>query len=188
MHIALRTFAIAAFALSAVTTLFAQSAAEKYFTNTELIDQNGRSVRFYQDVMKDKVVVIDSFHTACKSTVPVMNSNFKRLQEAFPADLGKRLLFISVTVDPVTDTSAVVSKYAKQQQARDGWLFLTGTKENVSFMLNKLGLYVDNPEDHLTIFLIGNDTTSLWKKAFGLAKPDDLIAVVKSVLDDKKPD
>jgi protein SCO1/2 len=51
--------------------------------------------------------------------------------------------------------------------------------------LKKLGQYVEDKNDHLTIFIIGNERTGLWKKAFGLAKPEELVRVVQSVIDDK---
>jgi protein SCO1 len=37
----------------------------------------------------------------------------------------------------------------------------------------------------VNIMIIGNERTGLWKKAFGLAKSDELISVVESVLNDK---
>ena len=164
----------------------AQSPGEKYFTNTELIDQSGRKLRFYDDVLKGKVVLINPFHTTCKSTVPVMNGNIQKIADAFPANLAKNLFFVSITVDPETDTPSAVSAYAKQMQAKPGWLFLTGPRDNVGIILKKLGRYVEDKESHSTLLLIGNDTTGLWKKAFGLAKTDELIPIVRSVLEDKK--
>ncbi|HEX6126655.1 MAG TPA: SCO family protein [Pyrinomonadaceae bacterium] len=181
-------FVVAIFSIAALAAAFetpAQS-AEKYFTNTELIDQSGRKLRFYDDVLKGKVVVINPFHTTCKSTVPVMNGNIQKIGDAFPANLSKNLFFVSITVDAETDTPSAINAYAKQVKAKPGWLFLTGTKDNVSIVLKKLGLYVEDKESHSTLLLIGNDSTGLWKKAFGLAKSDDLIPIVRSVLEDKE--
>ncbi|PYS41294.1 MAG: SCO family protein, partial [Acidobacteria bacterium] len=68
-----------------------------------------------------------------------------------------------------------------------GWYFLTGEKQNVEFALTKLGQYVNDKNDHLNIFIIGNERTGLWKKAFGLARSDELVKVVESVLNDQAP-
>ena len=65
--------------------------------------------------------------------------------------------------------------------------FLTGEKQNVEYALTKLGQYVNDKNDHLNIFIIGNERTGLWKKAFGLAPSDQLIKVVESVLNDQAP-
>jgi protein SCO1/2 len=69
--------------------------------------------------------------------------------------------------------------------ARPGWYFLTGEKQNVDLALKKIGHLVANKQDHLNIFIIGNERTGLWKKAFGLAQSDELVKVVESVLNDK---
>jgi protein SCO1 len=64
---------------------------------------------------------------------------------------------------------------------------MTGDKESVDFALKKLGQFVDTKESHLNIFIIGNEKTGLWKKAFGLAKSDELVKVVDSVINDQPP-
>ena len=57
----------------------------------------------------------------------------------------------------------------------------------MDFALKKLGQFVDNKESHLNIFIIGNERTGLWKKAFGLAKSEELVKVVDSVINDQAP-
>jgi protein SCO1/2 len=83
------------------------------------------------------------------------------------------------------DTPQSLKEYAKKLNAAPGRLFLTGKKENVDWALYKLGQYVEQREQHTNIFIIGNERTGLWKKAFGLAKPEELVKIVESVLDDK---
>lgn len=162
------------------------SPAEKYFTNTELINQDGRAVRFYNDVLKGKVVVLDFFFSACQASCVPMNRNFAKVQELLGNRVGKEVFFVSVTVDPEMDTPAQLKKYAGSLHAGPGWLLLTGQKANVDFILNKLGQYVADKNDHTNIWIIGNESTGLWKKAFGLAKAEDLVKVIESVMDDKR--
>jgi len=99
--------------------------------------------------------------------------------------MGKEVYFVSISVDPTVDTPASLKAYAKKLNAGPGWYFLTGDKENVDFALKKIGQFVDDKNDHLNIFIIGNEGTGLWKKAFGLAREDELLKVVESVLNDK---
>lgn len=160
------------------------SGAEQYFTNTELVDQDGKSWRFYQEILKGRTVVISSFHASCTSTVPIYNGSLEKIQQAFEGRMGSDLLIVSITMDPESDTPAKLKDYAPRFNAGPGWLFLTGSKQNVEFMLKKLGYYVAALEDHSSVFTIGNEKTSLWKKALGLAKSEDLIEIVRSVLDD----
>jgi len=160
-------------------------AAEKYFTNTELVDQNGKTHRFYSDILKEKVVVISCFYSSGEGVDPVLNKNLLQIQKHFKERMGSDLIIVSITVDPERDTPKVLKEYAAKLDAGPGRLFLTGAKENVDLILKKLGYYVDDPEDHSMVMLIGNDRTSLWKKALGLARPSDLIEIVQSVLEDK---
>ena len=163
------------------------SPAEKYFTDVELIDQNGKKVRFYSDVLKGKTVVVNAFFTSCTSVCPPMNRNMQKIQEALGERVGRDVFFVSITVDPEVDTPARLKEYAKNFHAGPGWTFLTGKKENLDWALYKLGQYVERKDDHKTIFIIGNEATGLWKKAFGMANVGELVQVVESVVDDKGP-
>src|SRR5215211_1125240 len=145
------------------------SPAQKYFSDVELINQDGKKVRFYSDVLKGKTVVVNAFFTTCTSVCPPMNRNMEKIQEALGERVGRDVFLVSITVDPETDTPARMKEYAQKFHAGPGWVFLTGKKENLDWALYKLGQYVENKDDHKTVFIIGNEPTGLWKKAFGIA-------------------
>lgn len=161
------------------------SPAHKYFTDVELINQNGEKMRLYSDLLKGKVVVINSFFATCQASCLPLNRNLEQVQQAMGDRLGKDVFILSISVDPTVDTPPNLKAYAKKLNARPGWFFLTGTKENVDFALKKIGQFVPDKQDHLNLFIIGNERTGLWKKAFGLAKSDELVKVVESVLNDQ---
>jgi protein SCO1/2 len=161
------------------------SPARRYFSDVELINQDGQKMRFYSDVLKDKVVIINTFFATCTGTCPPMNRNLERIQEALGDRLGKVAIIVSISVDPETDTPQRLKEYSQRFHARPGWIFLTGKKENVDWALYKLGQYVETKGDHTTIIIIGNEPKGLWKKAFGLAKPDELIKIVEDVISDR---
>ena len=161
------------------------SQAQKYFTDVELINQDGNKVRFYSDVLKGKTVVVNAFFTTCTSVCPPMNRNMQKIQEAFGDRVGRDVFLVSITVDPEIDTPARLKDYAQKFNAGAGWTFLTGKKENLDWALYKLGQYVERKDDHKTIFIIGNEPTGLWKKAFGIANVAELVQVVESVANDK---
>ncbi|HEV2961772.1 MAG TPA: SCO family protein [Candidatus Angelobacter sp.] len=160
------------------------SAAQSYFTDTLLVDQDGRQVRFYSDLLKGKVVVINSFFTTCKDSCPVMASTLARIQEKLGDKLGKSVRLISITVDPQVDTPAKLKEFADHIKAKAGWEFVTGKKESLDLVLYKIGQYAENRDSHTNLFIIGNEQTGLWKKAFGMAKSDDIISIVESVMND----
>lgn len=159
--------------------------AAKYFTDVELLDQNGRKLKFYSDILKGKTVVVNALFTTCTGVCPPISRNFERIQQALGQRLGKDVFLVSITVDPETDTPAKLKEYAERFHARPGWSFLTGKKENVDWALYKLGQYVEEKNQHTSILIVGNEATGLWKKAFGLASADDLIKLVESVMNDK---
>jgi len=161
-----------------------ENKAQKYFTDTVLVNQNGERMRFYTDLMKGKTVVIDTFFATCQASCLPMNRNLAQIQEGLGDRLGKDVNILSISVDPGVDTPTLLKAYAKKLNAKPGWYFLTGDKESIEFILKKLGQFVDDKNDHTNIFLIGNDRTGLWKKAFGLAKSEELMKVVESVVND----
>jgi protein SCO1 len=161
------------------------SAAEKYFSDVELINQDGEKVRFYSDVLKNKIVVINAFFTTCTSVCPPMSRNLEKIQNALGDRLGKDVFLVSITVDPATDTPTRLKEYSLKFHARPGWMFLTGKKENVDWALYKLGQYVEEKNDHSSILIVGNEPKGLWKKAFGLAKSEELLKIVDDVINDR---
>ena len=161
------------------------SPAHKYFTDVELVTQDGQKVKFYSDLLQGKVVIINSFFATCQGSCLPLNQNLAKVQEALGDRLGKDVYILSISVDPTVDTPTNLNAYAKKLHARPGWYFLTGAKENVDFALKKIGQFVDDKQDHLNIFIIGNERTGLWKKAFGLAKSEELVKVVESVINDQ---
>lgn len=161
-----------------------ESAAQKYFTDVVLVNQNGEKMRFYSDLLHDRVVIINSFFATCQGSCLPISRNLEKVQAALGDRLGKDVRIISISVDPTVDTPPALKEYAKKLNARPGWYFLTGDKENVEFALKKLGQFVSDKQDHLNIIIIGNERTGLWKKAFGLAQSDELIKVVDSVVND----
>lgn len=157
----------------------------RYFSDVELVNQNGQKLRFYSDLLKDKVVIISSFMATCRSACPAKNSNLEKIQDFLGQRLGTDVFILSITVDPVIDTPARLKEYAKTYHAKLGWHFLSGKKENVDWALHKIGQYVANKEDHVNILVVGNEPTGLWKKSFALASPAELIKTVESVINDK---
>ena len=164
-----------------------QSAAQKYFSDVQLLNQDGEKMRLYTDLLKGKTVIINSFFATCQGSCLPLMRNLQQVQESLGDRLGKDASIISISVDPTVDTPEALKAYAQKLKAKPGWYFLTGDKASVEFALKKLGQFVEAKESHLNIFIIGNDRTGLWKKAFGLAKSEDIVKVVDSVVNDQAP-
>lgn len=161
------------------------SPARNYFTDVVLTDQDGKPVRLYSDVLQGKTVVVESFFSSCTGTCPLMAATFAKIQTAVGDRLGKDVFLVSITVDSENDTPAKLKEYAGRMKARPGWLFLTGKKENVAQALHKLGLGVEARENHKNLFIVGNEPKGLWKKVFGLGKPEEIVGIVQDVINDR---
>ncbi len=176
-------------ALATATAAGAQAAAaspgQKYFGDIKLLNQDGQEMNLYSDLMRGRTVVINVMFTTCTGACPVMSATIEKIQTHLGDRVGKDVRLVSISVDPVHDTPAKLKEYAARFHAKPGWVFLTGSKTDVESALRKLGQWVDDPSDHQTLFLIGNDRTGLWKKAFALAPTDQIFPVVDSVVDDK---
>jgi len=162
-------------------TTQAESAAGHYFPDVSLVNQDGKTVRFYSDLVRGHVVVIDSMFADCGAACPIMVERMAKVQAALGDRVGRDVYLLSITVDSDNDTPAKLHAYAERVGAKSGWQFLTGSKTNVDLVLKKLGQYVDSRDAHSNLFIIGNEPTGLWKKAFGLAAPEEIVRIAQSV-------
>jgi len=154
------------------------------FGQNAILVQKDSAIQSPKD-LKGKTVVVNAFFTSCTSVCPPMNRNMEKIQEVFGDRVGRDVFLVSITVDPEVDTPTRLKEYAQKFHAGKGWIFLTGKKENLDWALYKLGQYVEKKDDHTTIFIIGNEPTGLWKKAFGMANVAELVQIVESVVNDK---
>jgi protein SCO1 len=154
--------------------------ARDYFTDTVLQDQDGRSHRFYSDLIAGRTVIINEIFTGCRSSCPLIMAQLADLQELL-GDRRGQVKILSISVDPVLDTPQALRAYSEIFHARPGWYFLTGTQTAVSTVLRRLGERSSNPEDHNNFFVIGNDATGSWVKLTAIATAEDLAQAVEEV-------
>lgn len=161
------------------------AAARRYFTDVVLIDHDGRERRLYTDLLQGKAVVAHSFYTSCTASCPVVMATMARLQAELGDRVGRDVHLLSVTSDPTVDTPARLKEYAARVGARPGWFLLSGDPGSVQLALRKLGDASAVKEAHSNVLVIGNERTGLWKKAFALARPDELVRLVRGVVEDR---
>ena len=139
--------------------------AREYFTNLELINQDGETVRFFDDVLKDKVVVINFIFTNCEGACPLMTHKLTMVRDRLEGKIGNPLQFVSLSLDPARDTPAAMKEFARMHNAdHEGWVFLTGKPEHLDSIIKRLGQYTEDGEAHSTLMLAGNVNTAHWMK------------------------
>lgn len=144
------------------------SSSSTHFPNVELITQDGKKVRFYDDLIKGKVVAIELMYTTCKYNCPLETARLVQLQKLLGDRMGKDVFFYSITIEPSIDTPEVLRAYAAKYHIGPGWTFLTGKEADIKLISKKLGLDslpdVNDPDGHTPHLLIGNDATGLWMR------------------------
>jgi len=138
-----------------------------YFPNVPLQTHDGRTVRFFDDLVKDKVVVVNFIYTSCADACPLETAKLAEVQELLGERLGHDVFFCSLSIDPERDTPAVLAEYAARFGARPGWTFATGAKEDIREVRRKLGMIGRDEfelSDHTLSFLMGNQATGQWMK------------------------
>src|SRR2546428_290529 len=152
-----------------------------YFPNVTLTTQDGAPVRFYDDLVKGKIVAINLIYTTCKYACPLETARLAQVQRLLGDRMGRDVFFYSITIDPDHDTPAVLAEYAEKYHAGPGWLFLTGAKGDIELIGRKLGLYTGpdprNPDGHVPYLLVGNQATGQWMRNLKL-NDDDVSAVI----------
>lgn len=166
-----------------------EQAARTYFTDLEVVTQDGQRLRFYSDVLKDRVVLINFVHTRCKNACPMMTRKLTLVRDRMEAQLGHPLQFVSISLDPERDTPAALKEFARRHEAdHAGWVFLTGKVEDITQIIRKFGQYSEDLDDHSTILLAGNVKTAHWTKISPSALPDDIAAKLRELVEDtQKP-
>jgi len=146
--------------------------------DAEVVDQNGRRVHFYSDLVKGKTVAIQFIFTTCTTICPPLGATFARVQKDLGERAGKDVFLISISVDPATDTPERLKAWGEKFHAGPGWTLVTGAKPQVDELLRSLGAAVSSPADHSPTVLVGNDAKGQWKRAYGLASPKVLIGLI----------
>jgi cytochrome oxidase Cu insertion factor (SCO1/SenC/PrrC family) len=121
--------------------------ARKYFTDTVVVDQNGNKLRFYSDVLKDRVVLISFMFMNCEGACPMLAQKLKQTRALMVPAIKDEVWFVTLSVDPERDTPEAMKQFAENQGLDESrWLFLTGEKRNVELLIRKLGQYTPNIE------------------------------------------
>jgi|SRR2546428_1980607 len=149
--------------------------------NVVVQTQDGTRVRFYDDLIKGKVVLINFMFTSCTTQCPLTTANLAKVEEALGERLGRDVVMISVTVDPAVDTPSVLKKYSQRYQTKAGWYFVTGSRKDIDLIRRRLG-GLDNSGDksqHTGILIYGKEATGQWAATPAMAQPK---SIAKSVL------
>jgi cytochrome oxidase Cu insertion factor (SCO1/SenC/PrrC family) len=157
--------------------------SREYFTDLELVTQDGETVRFYSDVLRDQVVLINFIFTNCQDACPMMTRMLTQVETLLGEDRDK-VRFVSISVDPERDSPAAMKEFAKKHGAdHEGWVFLTGDPDRVNFVVKRLGQYTEEAEAHSTLMLAANVKENHWRKVPPMVPPPGIAQILRDLVE-----
>ncbi|HEY2323479.1 MAG TPA: SCO family protein [Thermoanaerobaculia bacterium] len=149
--------------------------------DVQVVDQDGRSHRFYSDLIAGKLVVINAVYTSCTNVCPMMQRSFADLQDVLGDRLGKDVFLISISRDPDRDTPTRMKEYARRFHAKPGWMFVTGQHDAIDRLLRALTGDRASPGGHSTVAWIGNGANGTWLRTYGADEPSRTIELLNEL-------
>ncbi|MFI3221201.1 MAG: SCO family protein [Methylococcales bacterium] len=155
-----------------------------YFPNVELVTQDGKKVRFYDDLIKDKVFAINFIYTRCTDSCPLETAALRKVQKSLGDSMGKDVFFYTISIDGDRDKPETLKEYAEKFNVGPGWTFLTGRPEDVKLLRQKLGMYRDDGKaekslnEHGITILMANEHAGQWIKRSPFEETQALVRVL----------
>lgn len=150
---------------------------QAYFSDRELYTQDGKRVRFYSDVLKGRTVVMNTIYTNCNDACPLITAQMNQIRAKIGDSFGKEIVFVTISTDPARDSPQAMKKYAAKHSADvPGWLFLTGSRADIEYILKRLGQWSDNVESHATHLVAWNFVADRGRKMLPNMPPEMVAA------------
>jgi protein SCO1/2 len=160
---------------------------QRYFPNLVLTTHEGKKVKFYDDLVKDKIVVFNMFYAKCEGICSPVTRNLVRVQNLLGDRVGKDIFFYSFSLKPKEDTVPALKHYAEMHKVKPGWLFLTGSADDMETIRRKLGFVDPDPEvdkdtsNHIGVLKYGNEPLERWGGCPGMQAPDAIAEAISWV-------
>ena len=137
-----------------------------YMTNATLTNYDGKRFKFYDDLMKGKIALVNMMYAKCDGICPAVTSNLKRVYQGLKGRIGVDTFMYSITLKPEQDSPAALKHFAEMHRANlPGWHFLTGDPDEIETIRFRLFRWdhpgLDNRIDqHTGMIFLFNDNLS----------------------------
>src|SRR6201988_1016590 len=154
---------------------------KEYVPNVPVVTQDGKTLNFYDDLIKDKIVVLSFIYTSCKDICPLATARLGEAQDKLGDRGGREFFFYSISIEPERDTPERLKQYADAFHAGPGWLFLTGLPEDIQEIRYNFGDRRPDLVDHRNDVVLGNGATGEWQRENALGALDHFVGAVKAM-------
>ena len=180
---------LSALAAPAATRPLSYAARQGLLPNVPLITHTGQEVRFFDDLVQDRIIVLNFFVVGCsEGRCQLGNSHLRKVQDMLGDRMGKDVFFYSVTLQPELDTLPILKEYAEDIcEVKPGWLFLTGKREDIDTLRYAQGFYDRDPErdadvtNHSGSARVGSDLLQRWGMVALGTSPRNIYSVITSL-------
>ena len=160
------------------------SMGPEFFTNAVFRTHENKEVRFYDDLIKDKQVVINFMYTNCQGSCPRTTAHLVKVQEQLKKRVGKDIFMYSFTIKPEEDDPATLKEYAQAHHVKPGWLFLTGSRHDLDTVRFRLASEhhpaIDlNQEQHTGMVRTINDSLNRWFMCPSQASVETIVETIR---------
>jgi cytochrome oxidase Cu insertion factor (SCO1/SenC/PrrC family)/mono/diheme cytochrome c family protein len=182
----MRRVMTAALAACAVLSTAATGEAQmrrgpEFFPNLPVVNQNGETLKFYDDLIKDKIVIIMFIYTSCTDICPLTTARMTLIEDKLGNAVGRDIFIVSMTVDPEVDTPEKLKAYSKSFATGPGWTFVTGKPEDIRAINYRLGERSKVLSDHRNEIVLGNDVTGEWQRDNVMGDLDRVVTTIREM-------
>jgi len=124
----------------------------------------GKHLRFYADLIKGKVVLVNYMAIRNEKASPV-TAKLLEISRCLGVKLGSEIHIVSITSDPKHDTPARLRAFAKRMGVPGkGWQFVRMSGESSMLVSARLHRHpmAPNPNSHIGVVSYGNEPVGLW--------------------------
>ena len=174
--------------LAAVPLIGARAAAappsaggRRHFPNPTLLTQDNERVAFYDDLMKDKIVLVNFFYAECTGICPAATANLIKVQEMIGERVGRDIFMYSISLKPRQDRPAQLKEYQEMHGIKAGWTLLTGKPDDCELLRRRLGFADSDPvrdrevTNHIGLVVYGNERLDSWAACPALTDPTQFV-------------
>jgi len=160
---------------------------QRYFPNLVLTTHEGTKVKFYDDLVKDKIVIFNMMYAKCEGVCMPITRNLLRVQKLLGNRMNKDIFMYSFTLKPQEDTVRALQHYAHMHHVKPGWFFITGSVADMETVRQKLGYVDPDPEvdkdksNHIGVIKYGNEPMERWGGCPGLSSPEWIVETLSWV-------
>jgi protein SCO1/2 len=161
-------------------------AAQVSVPDVQVVTQTGERLRFNSELLKGRIAIVTGFFTNCTSMCPITQESLAHVARLLGPRLGKDVVIISLSTDPGNDTPARLKAWAEKFHIASGWTLVSGNKTDIETLLKSLNLYVDIPQRHQSLLMVGGESSG-WVRVSSWTPPEKLVKLVDSVAQGKAP-